>query len=121
MITRIPKVIAVQARQCAPIWAVFQYGASGLDWVTEGETIAEGVRIRYPLRGDQVVNLLNATDGDVVVTDEQEILPGQAALAGLGFYVEPTSAIVWNAINQVVGKAPEPIVAILTGTGLKTG
>jgi len=84
MITQIPKVIAVQARQCAPIWSAFQYGASGLDWVTEGETVAEGVRIRYPLRGDQVLNLLSATDGDVVVIDEQDILSGQSALAGLG-------------------------------------
>jgi threonine synthase len=41
-------------------------------------------------------------------------------LARRGFYVEPTSAIVWNALAQVVGRVPEPLVVILTGCGLKS-
>jgi threonine synthase len=42
-------------------------------------------------------------------------------LASLGLYVEPTSAIVWAALSRLVDKLPDPIVVILTGSGLKYG
>jgi threonine synthase len=51
--------------------------------------------------------------------DEENILPARSDLAHRGIYVEPTSAIVWNALNQVIGKVPEPIVLIMSGSGLK--
>jgi threonine synthase len=37
----------------------------------------------------------------------------------LGFYVEPTSAIVWNALEQIAAELPDPVVVALTGSGLK--
>jgi threonine synthase len=51
--------------------------------------------------------------------DEKDILPARNALAKLGLYVEPTSAIAWAALLQVMDKLPDPIVVILTGSGLK--
>ena len=51
--------------------------------------------------------------------EEEAILPGRDELAQRGFYVEPTSAIVWDALYQVLGRAPEPVVAVLTGAGFK--
>jgi len=53
--------------------------------------------------------------------DEDEILPGREALARLGFEVEPTSAIVWSALRQVIHELPDPVVVILTGAGWKYG
>jgi threonine synthase len=120
MIKHIPKLVGVQARACAPLWAVFRYGSQGLQWVTEGETIAEGVRIKHPLRGDAILRLIDEVNGLFIVVDEEEIIPGRDQLAHLGLYVEPTSAIVWTAISKLLGNVPEPIIAILTGSGLKT-
>jgi len=120
LIDRLPKLVGVQAIACAPIWAVFTNGAGGLMWVTEGETLAEGVRIFHPLRGDMVLRLLTETDGVMVAVNEEEILPGQDELAKRGFFVEPTSAIVWDGIKQVLDMAPDPIVAILSGSGFKS-
>jgi threonine synthase len=51
--------------------------------------------------------------------DEADILAGRDELARQGFYVENTSAVVWKAIQAISGKVPEPIVAVLTGSGLK--
>lgn len=118
-IDRIPKLVGVQARACAPLWAVFTYGVGGIGWVDEGQTLAEGVRIKHPLRGDTILQLISEVDGMFVVVDEEEIIAGQDQLARMGFYVEPTSAIVWSAMSQLKGSVPEPIVLILTGTGLK--
>jgi threonine synthase len=53
------------------------------------------------------------------VVDEEEILPGRDALARLGFYVEPTSAIVWSALRRTISHLSDPVVVILTGAGYK--
>jgi threonine synthase len=33
--------------------------------------------------------------------------------------VEATSALVWSAIKECAGKYPGPVIAVLTGHGLK--
>lgn len=120
VISDIPTLVGVQVYACAPIWAVASMGPAGLGWVTEGETVAEGVRVRTPLRGDALLQFLGTHGGQMTVVEEERILVGRDQLARLGFYVEPTSAIVMDALEQVVGKTPEPIVVILTGSGLKS-
>jgi threonine synthase len=118
-ISRVPCLVGVQARACAPLWAVAQYGAAGLAWVTEGETLAEGVRLKHPVRGDAVLQAVEDSQGLFVAIEEQDILPGRDQLALQGLYVEPTSALVWDALNQINGRVPEPVIAILTGSGYK--
>ena len=120
VIEHLPRLAAVQARACAPLWAVFHYGASGLGWVTEGETLAEGVRISHPLRGDALLQAVAESGGAIVAVDEDEILPGRDQLAHQGLYVEPTSAIVWSALAQEAQQLPDPIVVVLTGSGFKS-
>lgn len=118
-IAQIPKLVGVQARACAPLWAMFAHGPAGLESVTEGDTIAEGVRVRYPLRGDELLQMMGKVHGIFLAIDEKDILDGRDHLSQMGFYVEPTSAIVWGALAQIAGKVPEPIVLVLTGSGLK--
>jgi threonine synthase len=54
-----------------------------------------------------------------IAVEEERIIPSRDRLARMGFYVEPTSAVVWDALDQVMGEVPEPIVLILSGSGLK--
>lgn len=119
-IAEIPVMVGVQSLACAPLWALSNYGAAGLGMVTESDTLAEGVRIKYPIRGDAILNWIKTNQGFFVAVDEQAIVDGVKNLARYGYFVEPTSAIVWDAIRQVVGNVPEPIVAVLTGSGLKS-
>jgi threonine synthase len=114
-----PRFIGVQALACAPLWAVSTAGAAGLRWVTEGDTLAEGIRIKHPERGDAVLKAVESGGGRFIVVEEQDILPGRDQLARRGLFVEPTSAVVWPALAQVVERAPDPIVVILTGSGFK--
>jgi threonine synthase len=120
VIRHVPQLIGVQARACAPLWAVFQYGATGLGWVIEGDTLAEGVRIRYPVRGDTLIRQVQSTGGMFVAVDEDEILPARDHLARQGLYVEPTSAITWCALRQVAEHVSDPVVLVLTGSGFKS-
>lgn len=120
LIERAPALVGVQALACAPLWALYQYGSAGLSLAAEGETLAEGVRVRRPLRGDLVLQMVHNSGGTLLAVDEPDILPGRQALARRGFYVEPTSAIVWKALETSSAQLAEPVVVVLTGSGLKT-
>ena len=119
IIQNLPRLVGVQARACAPLWAVSSYGANGLSWVSEALTLAEGVRVLHPLRGDAVLKAVEETGGRFLAVEEGDILPGRDQLAHRGFYVEPTSALVWNALDQGLDEMLDPVVVILTGSGLK--
>jgi threonine synthase len=120
-----PRLIGVQARVCAPLWELFQFGTAGFKTAQDGKTIAEGVRVRFPVRAQTVIQAVLSSQGEFYTVEEPEILNGRDQLAQRGFYVETTSAIVWSALAQmlassVTAQMPEPIVVVLTGSGLKT-
>ncbi|MEX2144692.1 MAG: pyridoxal-phosphate dependent enzyme [Anaerolineales bacterium] len=115
-----PVLVGVQARPCAPLWALATQGVAGLAWVTEGETVAEGVRVYQPLRGDELLAAVEASGGQFVAVEEEQIVAARDALALAGLFVEPTSALVWSALQVVADGLPEPCVLILTGSGLKS-
>ncbi len=116
---QMPLLVGVQALACAPLYALARGGREALAWVTEGETLAEGVRILRPVWGDALMAFLSRHPSAFVAVDEDAIRQGRQELARRGFYVEPTSAIVWDALAQIASWAPDPIVLILTGSGLK--
>lgn len=118
-IPRMPAIIGVQAAACAPLVALHDMGLMGMSFVTEGATMAEGVRVRSPLRAQAVIEAVHASGGRLLSVDETAILPGRDALARLGFYVEPTSALIWDALREILPLFGEPVVAILTGSGYK--
>ena len=116
----LPKLIGVQAHSCAPIWNL----SHGRELENEGKphnSLAEGVRVWNPVRIEQVLKEIEKSNGDVCVVEEDEILPARNALAQAGFYIEPTSAIVWPVLHREMEKYPDPIIVILTGSGYKSG
>jgi len=119
-IARQPRLIGVQAQACAPLWAAQTAGLTGLGWVQEQETLAEGIRILRPVRGDAVLAAVESSSGTFVAVSEIEIRRGVSELARRGFYVEPTSAVVWPALTSLAASLPGPIAAILTGSGMKS-
>lgn len=118
-ITALPRMIGVQAQACAPVWAAHRSGGPGLLLVQEGETRAEGIRVRFPVRGDAVLAAIEATKGTMVAVTEEELLHAWEVLGRAGINVEPTSAVVWTAATLLLEDLPDPAVAILTGSGFK--
>lgn len=72
----------MQVDSSAPLWAVFEYGAAGLGWVTEGETLAEGVRVIHPLRGNQLLQVVLESEGLFIAVQEED--PSGARPTGPG-------------------------------------
>ncbi len=119
VIKRQPMLVGVQARACAPLWALAAYGPTGPSWMVEANTLAEGIRVHQPVRGDAILMLVDAGRVTLLAVDEETILPGRDELAKRGFYVEPTSGVVWGGLAQLDGRMQDPVVVILTGSGLK--
>jgi threonine synthase len=108
------RVVGVQSERCSPL-AKDESGKMK----DEGQTIAEGIRNTNPLRKEAVRKAVEESGGWWETVEEETILPGRDALAAQGFYVEPTSAVVWRALEKSLPRLPDPVVAILTGSGLK--
>ena len=120
LIERLPRLVGVQALACAPLWAVNRYGREGLAMAQEGATVAEGIRVVRPVRGDAVLAAVQESGGTLAAVDEADILSGQNALARLGFYVETSSAVVWPVLTPLLAETPgAEVVVLLTGSGLK--
>ena len=99
---------------------MFTAGGDESGYIPENNTQAEGVWVRFPLRSGVVITAVKASGGIFVAVGERDILPGREALARLGFYVEPTSAIAWPALAQTIRDLADPAVVVLTGSGLKS-
>lgn len=119
LIDRIPFYVGVQAAACAPAVAAFNQGLESMAAVEEGSTLAEGVRVRHPVRIYALVDEIAKDNGQFIAVQEHEITTAYQDLARRGFHVEPTSAIVWSALGKVFQHVPQPIVLILSGAGLK--
>jgi threonine synthase len=114
-----PPLVGVQAHACAPIWTAYTRGAMQSESVTEGETVAEGIRILAPPRAEAVLKALGESGGRMVAVDEESIHDGRNALAKHGLYVEATSAVVWPALQLTLKDLKDPVVVIMTGSGYK--
>lgn len=122
--TRLPRLLAVQAEACAPIFQAFVEGRESIATRESAPTIARSIAIPYPARGSQVLAAVRATGGVIASVSEGQILAAYHQLAHLGFYVEETAAVslaalsdLWDFLNDLT---KEPIVVPLTGHGLKT-
>ncbi len=118
-ISRLPRLVGVQAAVIDPLYEAFTAGNSFLGKTIEGKTLAEGVAISNPYHGEEVLAAVRESEGLFLKVAEQDILDGHNELARLGLYVELTSALVWNGLEQIHAIMPEPIICILTGHGLK--
>jgi len=119
LIPRVPVIIGIQAAECAPLFNAQINQDEEPASIVEGKTIAEGVQISTPYHGKDVLRVVKESGGSFIAVGEQEIVVGQQQLAKLGIHVELTSALVWNALEQIHQEYPDPIVCILTGHGLK--
>lgn len=115
-----PYYLGVQAAGCAPVFEAYKNRVFTLREPHESDTIAEGVRVSHPLRGEAILHKLSLSNGSISQVKEEELLIAYRQLAEMGLFVEPTSALVWAALNSNTVRLPEPIILILTGTGTKT-
>jgi threonine synthase len=121
LIDRLPRLLAVQAAACAPIYQAYCEERKTVEPLAPGPTVATGIAIGQPARGAQILAAVRKTGGTIVNVTEQQIEQARNQLARQGFYVEGTSAVAVAAVTEL-SQTPNsaPLVVLLTGHGLKT-
>ena len=115
LVRQVPRLYAIQADRCAPLAS-----ARGVAVGESAKTEAEGIAIAEPPRLAQMLEVVDASGGDVLTVSEGEIQRARSDLLRLGLYVEPTAAVAYAAIERLGKDRPESILVPLTGAGLKS-
>ncbi len=119
-IAKQPFYVGVQSENCAPITRGFEQKRLKPDEIEAGETIAEGVKVVNPVRGEAILTRISNGRGMMVKVSDFELQRAYRQLAKLGIYCEPTSALVWAAARIVEIRKYTPTVAVITGSGYKS-
>lgn len=119
-----PQLIAVQAANCAPLADAYQRGASDIREIRTFSTLAEGIASARPARARDILTAMRELNGMFITVSEEDILTARGELAGLGVYVELTSAANWagyqKAVETGIVDARSTSVIPLCGAGLKS-
>jgi threonine synthase len=122
IIARMPEVIAVQSERCAPIARAYEDGAPSPARVTPLPTLAEGIAIGVPARGEEILGYIYKYNMKVILAPEERIPEARAALAGRGIYCEHTSAATYAAylaLREKQGRIYDSLIP-MCGAGLKS-
>jgi threonine synthase len=119
LITSEPYYVGVQPKACSPLVVAYKDGLTVLENYKDAKTVAEGTQIRQPVQGEVLLKELSASRGEFVDVEEEKIMPAHQELARRGIFVEPTSAMVWAALDKHMGRMRQPVVLVMTGSGLK--
>jgi threonine synthase len=120
-IERLPRLVAVQAGRCAPLYRAFHGLPEAAPEPAPATTVAAGIAIPKPVRGPQILDAVRESGGTILAVSEQEIARALQTTHRQGFFIEPTSAATIAGVAQVVwdAAAGEVMVSVYTGHGLK--
>ena len=122
LISRLPRIAAVQAEGAAPFAKSFADGFAQRHRV-EAHTVATAISIGNPASYDRAVKSIRETNGVVTAVSDDEILEAKAVVDASGVGCEPASAASVAGARQLVRRgvirASDNVVAILTGHILK--
>jgi threonine synthase len=123
IVSQMPRLAAVQAERCAPVYEAWKAGLADTPGVDKGPTIAEGISIAKPVKGRDILEAIRGSDGVVQPVGDAAIWRAVEELGRRGAYVEPTGAVAAAALVDLVAagvvKPGERVVLVLTGSGLK--
>jgi threonine synthase len=121
VISQAPRLIAVQSENCAPLALAWAQKLAAYPAIEKKDTLAEGIAIAAPVRGNQIVAAVRQSGGAFITVNDREIKASLIAMARQGFYIEPTAAATTAGVEKYLAAYPgeELIVSVFTGHGLK--
>lgn len=121
-IKKMPQIIAVQSERCDPLLQAMRLGLPHPADVTPSPTMAEGIAIGKPMRGETILAYAQTYGVRFVHAPEETILAARAALAAKGVFCEHTTAANYAAYLQYCAQYGRTRDCLITmcGAGLKS-
>lgn len=119
-----PRMVVVQAEQCAPVVKAFEAGADHAEMFPNAATVAAGLRVPAAIGDFLMLKVLKESNGTAVTVSDPDLLDGVREVSQQqGIYACPEAGAVWKAACQLLDsgwlKPEEKIVLFNTGSGLK--
>lgn len=121
-IPAMPHLVAVQSERCAPFAEAVKTRENTPAHILSAPTLAEGIAIAEPMRGEEILEMIYRHSADVVTAPEDGILPAREALAKKGIFCEHTTAATYAAylaFCQERGPLADALLP-MCGAGLKS-
>jgi threonine synthase len=120
----LPRMMAVQSENCAPIMHALQDVANWKQKFTPQPTIANGLAVPYPFGMNMMLQVLHESGGTAVNISEMEIAAGVREIAKLeGMLISPEGAATWKALLRLresnIISSSERVLLLNTGSGYK--
>ncbi|MEM3229399.1 MAG: pyridoxal-phosphate dependent enzyme [Fervidicoccaceae archaeon] len=83
--------------------------------------LADALVVSNPPRLNDIVSAINSSGGGAIIVNDEDIKFGMRALYSMGLLVEPSSAVIWPALEHLEksGLIGNKVLVPLTGSGLK--
>ena len=119
-----PKMITVQAENCAPIVKAFAQGKSASEPWPEAETVAAGLRVPKAYGDYILLDIIRQSGGSAVDASDAEMMDALRAWASNeGVFAAPEGAACLVAYNKLRAEGflreSDKVVLFNTGSGLK--
>lgn len=121
-IEKFPNIIALQSELCDPLYQARLAGSKHAADVTPSPTMAEGIAIGRPMRGDELMDMIYRHDIKMVTAPEDKILEARYEIARRGIYCEHTTAANYAAYKhycELYGPTPDTLIT-MCGAGIKS-
>ncbi len=119
-----PRMVSVQAENCAPIVEAFSAGRKSTDQsFSERPTVAIGLRVPKPFADRQILEILGKSKGAAVSVTDGQIMQSMRTLARHGVFACPEGAATLAGYEKLLQEGwvaqSEEVLLYNTGTGLK--
>lgn len=120
----LPRMIAVQAKRCAPILEALQDTVNWKSNFIPGATKANGLAVPYPFGMKMILQVLKESGGTAIAIEDEEIMDGVKEIARTeGLLISPEGAATWKALlalarTKKIGLS-QKVLLLNTGTGYK--
>lgn len=119
---KLPRLVAVQSKRCAPVVAAFESGASEVAPIVSQGTVADGLDVPGAIMGHAMLSAVRESGGFAIAVDETAIREAFAELGRLGIGAGYESAATLAALRQsrAAGKIARGarVLLLLTGSQL---
>ena len=120
----LPKMIAVQPENCAPIKAAMKDPDNWEKSFIPKPTIAHGLAVPFPFGMNLIKKALTESKGEVITVTEKEITDGINEIAKTeGLFVSPEGSATWKALAHLKQKGfvkdRDNILLLNTASGFK--
>ncbi len=123
LISRMPKIVGVQAQGAKPIYEAFKSKAERVAF-GPADTVADSISVGAPRNWAKALRAVRESEGDMVTVSDEEILSAIPELARkTGVFGEPAGAAAFAGFRKMAGEGllgrGERVAVVVTGNGLK--